>query len=75
MSKAQNRNMERKRKQRNVTLQKTNNNIIEDLMESYGDESPVADLKRMMIRMFKELKEELKEIMKKTHNEYQENMD
>jgi hypothetical protein len=35
------------------------NNIIEDLVEIEGDESPVADI-RMMIRMFNKLKEGLK---------------
>jgi hypothetical protein len=39
-----------------MTHRKTNNNIIEDLVESEGDESPVADLRRRMIRMFNELK-------------------
>jgi phage-related tail protein len=34
-----------------------------------------ADLRRMMIRMFNELKEELKENMQKQLNEYQENID
>jgi peptidoglycan hydrolase CwlO-like protein len=33
-------------------------------MESEGDESPVADLRGMMIRMFNEHKEEFKENMK-----------
>jgi hypothetical protein len=42
---------------------KANNNIIEDLKESEGDESPVADLKRMMIRKVNKLEEELKEKM------------
>jgi hypothetical protein len=48
-----------------MTPQKTNNNIIEDVVESEGDASPVAYLRRMMIRMFSELKEELKENMQK----------
>jgi hypothetical protein len=34
-----------------------------------------ADLRRMMIRMFNELNEELKENMQKPHNEYKENKD
>jgi peptidoglycan hydrolase CwlO-like protein len=33
-------------------------------VESEGDESPVADLRGMMIRMFNEHKEEFKENMK-----------
>jgi hypothetical protein len=40
--KAQNRNMERKRRQENMTPQKTSNNIIEDLLENHGEESPFA---------------------------------
>jgi hypothetical protein len=48
-----------KRRQKNMTPQKTSNNTTEDLVESEGDESPVADVKRMMIRMFNELKENI----------------
>jgi hypothetical protein len=33
--------MGRKKKQGNSTPQKTKNNIVEDLMESEGDESPL----------------------------------
>jgi hypothetical protein len=44
-----------------MTAQKANNNIVEDMVESERDESPAADIRRMMIRMFNELKEELKE--------------
>jgi molybdenum-dependent DNA-binding transcriptional regulator ModE len=51
-------------------LKKTNNNIIEDLVESEGNESAVADLRRM-IRTFSELKE----IIQKQLSESQENMD
>jgi hypothetical protein len=61
MSKTQNRNMWRKRRQENMTPQKTNNNIIEDLVESERDKSPVAGVRRMMIRMVNELNEKLKE--------------
>jgi hypothetical protein len=50
--------MGRKRKQ---GIQLLKNLTIEDLMESEGDESSLADLRRMMIRMFDEVKEELKE--------------
>jgi hypothetical protein len=39
-------------------------------MESKGDEFPVADVKRMMIRMSNKLKEK----MQRQLNEYQENM-
>jgi hypothetical protein len=35
--------------------QKVNNNIMEYLMEREGDESQVADFKRMMTRMFSKL--------------------
>jgi hypothetical protein len=34
-------------------------------VESEGDESPVADIRRMMIRMFNEFKMELKEDIQK----------
>jgi hypothetical protein len=47
--------MRRKRRQGNMTPQKSYNNLKEDLMESEGYESPVADLKRMMRRKFNEL--------------------
>jgi hypothetical protein len=50
--KALNRNMGRQRRQGNITPQKINNDIIEDLVESEGDESPVADFRRIMTRMF-----------------------
>jgi predicted SpoU family rRNA methylase len=48
---------------------------MEDLMESEEDESLVADLRRMMIRMFKEFKVEIKENMQKQLNEYQGHTD
>jgi hypothetical protein len=54
--------------------QKTSNNIKEDMVESEGDESPVTDLRKMMIRMFSKLKEDLKENIQKQINEYQENI-
>jgi hypothetical protein len=40
------------------------------LVESEGDDSPVSELRRMMIRIFNELKEELKKNMQKQLNEY-----
>jgi hypothetical protein len=58
-SKAQKGNMGRKTRHGNTTPQKTNSNIIQDLVESEGDESSVADNRKMMIRMFNVLKEEL----------------
>jgi hypothetical protein len=64
-----------KRKQGNMTPQKTDNNIIEDLVKSERDESPVTYFRRTMIRMFNELKEELKENMQIQLNEYHMNMD
>jgi hypothetical protein len=48
--------------ERNRTPQKTNNNKIEDLVEIQDDESPVSDLRRMMIRMFNEFKKTHKKI-------------
>jgi hypothetical protein len=42
-----------------MTPQKINNNIIEDLVESEREESPVAYIRRMKIRMFNELKEDI----------------
>jgi molybdenum-dependent DNA-binding transcriptional regulator ModE len=54
-----------------MTLQKANNHTIEDLVDSEGDESSVAEVRRMMIRMFNELKEDIQ----KQFNESQENMD
>jgi hypothetical protein len=50
--------MGRKRRQGNMIPQKSNKNIIEDLVGNKGDESPVADVRRMMIQMFNELKED-----------------
>jgi hypothetical protein len=49
--------MGRKRRQEKTTPQKTNNIIIENLVKSERDESPITDLRRMMIRMLNELKE------------------
>jgi hypothetical protein len=60
MSKAQNKNG-KKRRQRNMTPQKANDNTIEDLVDSEGEEPPVSEVRRMMMRMFNKLKEELKE--------------
>jgi hypothetical protein len=44
-----------------MTTQETNNHTVQDLVERELDESSVAEVGRMMIRMFNELKEELKE--------------
>jgi hypothetical protein len=62
--------MGRKRRQWDTTPQKTSSNMIEDWVESEGDDSPIADFRRMTIRMFHELNEELKENMQKQLNEY-----
>jgi hypothetical protein len=37
----------------------TDNHKIEDLVDGEGDESPVAEVRRMMLRMFNELKEDI----------------
>jgi hypothetical protein len=50
--------MGNRRRQGNMTPQKVNNHTIEDLMSSEGDENSVSRFKRMMIRMFKEFKED-----------------
>jgi hypothetical protein len=44
-------------------------------VESEGDKFPVADLRRMMIRMFNLLKEELTDNMQKQLNEYKDSTD
>jgi hypothetical protein len=65
MCKAQNKNMERKRKQGNTTPQKANNN--NNRFDDKGREwIPVADLRRIMIQLFNEIGEELNENMQKT---------
>jgi hypothetical protein len=61
----------KKKKAGSMTPQKTSNNIIEDLAGSEGVESPIAGLRGMMIRMFNELKEDIKEKL----NEYQGDTD
>jgi hypothetical protein len=64
MNKAQNRDMGKERRQGSKTPQKTNNNIIKDLVDSEADESPAADMRRMLIIMFNELKRSLKKTYK-----------
>jgi hypothetical protein len=59
MSKTENRNMGKKRKQEDKTPQKTSNSIIEDSVEIEGNKSPHVDLGRIMRRMFSELKENM----------------
>jgi hypothetical protein len=43
--------MGRKRRKGNTNHKMTNKNIIEDLVESEGDEYPVADIRKMMMTM------------------------
>jgi hypothetical protein len=57
--------MGRKRRQGNMTPQKTNKDMIENVMDGRGDELPVANIRRMLIKMVNELKEELKEEIQK----------
>jgi hypothetical protein len=57
--------MGKKRKQGNMSPQKAHNLRIEDLVNSEGDEFPVAEVRRMMIKMFNEFNEEFKEDIQK----------
>jgi hypothetical protein len=65
--------MRNKIRQGNMTPQKVNNHTIENLVDSKGDKSPIAEVRRMMIRIFNELKTELKK--DKQLIESQENTD
>jgi hypothetical protein len=49
------------------------NHTIEDLVVSKGDISPFANSRKMMITIFKYLKEELEKNIQKQLNESQEN--
>jgi hypothetical protein len=49
-----------------MTPQKTNNKIIADLVGGEGAVSPVANVRRIIIRLFNKLKEELKEDIQTT---------
>jgi hypothetical protein len=69
MNKAQNRNIGRKRRQGNMMPQKTNNNK-RIWWKVKGRNPPVADIRRLIIRMFNELKKDLKEIIQKQLNEF-----
>jgi hypothetical protein len=60
MCKVQNRNMESKIRQGNMNPQKAHNLTKEDLVNSEGSESPFAQVRRMVIRMFNCFKVELK---------------
>jgi hypothetical protein len=57
--------------QGNMSPQSIYNYTIEDLVDSEGDKTSVSELRRMMIRVFKELKENIQ----KQINKSQENMD
>jgi hypothetical protein len=59
MNKSQNRNMENKRRQGNMTPQKVHNHTVEDLVDSEWEESSVSGVRRMITRMFKKSKEEI----------------
>jgi hypothetical protein len=48
-----------------MTPEKVNNHTVQGLVGSEGDESSVAEVRRKMIRIFNELKEEMKEGKKK----------
>jgi chromosome condensin MukBEF complex kleisin-like MukF subunit len=63
------------RRQGNTTLQNTNNNSIEDLVENEGNEYSVADPSKMMINMSNELNEGFKESLKgELKNEFKEEL-
>jgi hypothetical protein len=51
-----------------MTLQKVHNHTIEDLVDSEGDESSVSVVQNMMIRKFKEFKDDIQ----KQLNEFQD---
>jgi hypothetical protein len=71
MNKSQNRSRGNRRSQGNITPKKVNNHIIEDLVDSEGEEASFSEFKGMMIKMFKELKGDIQ----KQFNEFQESMD
>jgi hypothetical protein len=73
MCQSQNGNMGGKRWQGTVTPQKGKSHKIEVLLHNEGDESSVAEVRRMKIRMFNKLKEEHKEDIKKQLSEAQQN--
>jgi hypothetical protein len=51
--------MSNRRRQGNMIPEKVNSHTIEDLADSEGNESSVSEVQRMMIRMFKKLKEDI----------------
>jgi hypothetical protein len=64
-----------KKKGREYYSSKDWHNIIEDWEDSEENESSVVELRRMMIKMFNELKEDLKEDIQNQLNEYQKKSD
>jgi hypothetical protein len=50
--------MGNKRQHGNMTPQKVNNHTIEDFLDSEEDKSPLAEVRRIMIRMVNEDKED-----------------
>jgi hypothetical protein len=48
-----------------MTPQKVNSHTTNDLKDSKGDETSVSKLKRMMIRMIKEIKKDMQNKSKK----------
>jgi acetyl-CoA carboxylase alpha subunit len=51
-----------------MTLQKVNNHTIEDLMDSERDGFSDAEARRMMTRMFNELKEDIQQLNESKEN-------
>jgi hypothetical protein len=51
-----------------MTPQKAKNHTLENLVESEGDDSLVAEVRRMMIKMFNNLKEEFREYIQNQLN-------
>jgi hypothetical protein len=52
--------MGNRRRQGTMTPWKVNKHTIEDLVDSEGDETSASQIKRMIFRMLKELKEDIK---------------
>jgi hypothetical protein len=57
--------MGRRTRQGNTIPQKTNNDSVEDLVENEGNESPVSDPTRMMVKCSVYLKRSLKRSSKR----------
>jgi hypothetical protein len=61
MSKSKNRSMRNNKNQGNRTTQNFNIHTTKDVMDSKGEEISVLKLKRIMVRMIEEVKEDMKE--------------